>query len=332
MGVWDLQRRLIAALWALRLFLEQLRDLGGTLAAIWDGRPDADWLREEERVMQTPPHDVGAATMAAPGLLASPRRTYRLQTKLAAGDLCDVHLAEAEGRQYVVKAPRVAVPAADRLMKREMRILRRLVDNASDDHHRLYFPQPVESFLSPDGRRLNVLAWREGLYTAGEIATRAPAGLDGRHLAWMFKRVLAALGYVHRHGWVHGAVTPPHLLFHVENHGLCLAGWIHAVRIGQPLTIVPGEFKSWYPPEARQSSVPATDIYLAAKSMVYLAGGDPVRDTLPDHVPHPLRQFLRACLLESPRMRPEDAWALHEELDDLLAEVYGPPQYVRLEM
>jgi hypothetical protein len=241
-------------------------------------------------------------------------------------------LAIAEGERYVVKAARVAGSAADALLDKEAEILRRLTD-VGDEHHRRYFPQPVESFVARRcGPRCNVLAWEEGFYTAGEIVTRHPAGLDGRHLAWMFKRMLAALGYAHRQGWVHGAVLPPHLLFHAENHGLHLAGWIHAVRLGRPVTVVPAAFREWYPPEARYGAGPATDIYLAAKSIVYLAGGDPLSDAFPDHVPPPMQMFLRACLLESARMRPADAWDLHDEFDQLLEELYGPPNYVRLTM
>jgi hypothetical protein len=148
----------------------------------------------------------------------------------------------------------------------------------------------------------------------------------------MFKRMLAALGYAHRQGWINGAVLPPHLLFHAENHGLHLGGWIHAVRPGEPLTVVPAGFKEWYPPEAKHRAEPATDIYLAAKSIVYLAGGDPLHNAFPDHVPAPMRLFFQGCLLESPRMRPADAWGLHEEFDELLIDLYGPPQYVMLNM
>jgi hypothetical protein len=148
----------------------------------------------------------------------------------------------------------------------------------------------------------------------------------------MFKRILAALGFAHRQGWIHGAVTPPHMLFHAENHGLLLIDWTHAVGLGEPLTLIPDEFKDWYPPEARFAAGPASDIYLAAKSMIHLAGGDAARSLIPDHVPRPMRAFFEACLLESPRMRPHDAWELHEDFDELLAELYGPPRYVKLSM
>lgn len=320
-----LERGLVAAIWTLRLIREQARDFCRKLAAIWGLEAWSDEL----------PHDEHASPLArrASATLCSPQRTYWLETKLAAGDLCDVYLATAADGRYVVKAPRVASSAADAVMRKEMQVLRRLSQADRDRRYVWSWPQPVESFVTPEGGpRYNVLAWEEGFYTAGEIATRHPAGLEGRHLAWMFKRMLAVLGFVHRQGWIHGAVTPPHLLFHVENHGLRLGGWIHAVRCGEPVRLAPAAYRDWYPPEAKVGAAPATDIYLAAKSLVYLAGGDPLGDVIPDHVPRLMRSFLQACLLESPRMRPSDAWTLHEELDDLLAELYGPPRYIALEM
>jgi hypothetical protein len=311
---------LLAQRWIdkLQAIAEELREFCWRLAAICSFDPHGE-------AVLAMPH--------LPRLIATRRRTYTVEHKIAAGDLCDVYAASAGDERYVIKTPRVAGSAADALLNKEMAILWELTHECGNDHHRLYIPKPCESIAASSSRpRVNVLAWKDGFYTAGEILTRHPAGVDARHLAWMFKRMLAALGFVHRQGWIHGAVVPPHLLFHVENHGLQLIDWIHAARPGQPLTLVPEEFKDWYPLEARFAAEPASDIYLAAKSMIYLAGGDPARNTIPDHVPRAMRAFFEACLLESPRMRPQDAWELHEEFDELLGELYGAPQYVRLSM
>ena len=40
--------------------------------------------------------------------------------------------------------------------------------------------------------------------------------------------------------------------------------------------------------------------------------------------PAPLRAFLRGCTLPNPAARPQDAWSLLAELDDLLDRLYGP--------
>ena len=51
-------------------------------------------------------------------------------------------------------------------------------------------------------------------------------------------------------------------------------------------------------------------------------------------MPSPCRcgAFVRSCLLEGPRMRPDDAWALLDEFDELLRDLYGPPKYHALVM
>ena len=80
----------------------------------------------------------------------------------------------------------------------------------------------------------------------------------------------------------------------------------------------------------RHSASPATDLFLAARCLVYLAGGDPLTNRMPDAVPPPMRRFIRTCLLESASMRPDDAWALMEDFDGLLRAVYGPPAFHEL--
>jgi hypothetical protein len=43
-----------------------------------------------------------------------------------------------------------------------------------------------------------------------------------------------------------------------------------------------------------------------------------------DQAPAPLRAFLRGCLLPRQEARPQDAWLLLAELDDVLERLYGP--------
>ena len=62
------------------------------------------------------------------------------------------------------------------------------------------------------------------------------------------------------------------------------------------------------------------------------SGGDPTTNWMPEAVPQPMRRFLATCLLESPRMRPDNAWALQEEFADLLRSLYGPPTFHELLM
>jgi hypothetical protein len=276
-----------------------------------------------------------ALQAASPQTILSPSRRYGLVRQLATGDLADVHLALADGVRYVLKITRPS--GGNPLLAAEARHLKSLAARCGDRRYREYLPRLAETFAVPgaDGvRQANVFVHREGFYTLEAIRRRYPAGLDARHLAWIFKRLLAVIGFAQTCGLVHGAVLPPHVMLHAENHGLQLVDWIHAVRIGGALTFIPAAYRQWYPSEVlrREAVGPATDVFLAAKCLIYASGGDPVAQQWPDTVPAEMRQFLDTCLFASQRMRPQNAWDLHEEFDQLLARLFGPPQYHQLVM
>lgn len=254
--------------------------------------------------------------------------SYTLAEKLGSGDLSDVFLAYKDGTPYILKQPRTS--SCNNLVAKECESLRQLQEQ-SKDTFRFYFPDPVETF--EQGKvRCNVFHHTPNLSTVSQIKRAYPNGVEARHIGWMFKRLLTALGYAHAKGWANCAVLPQHLLFNAENHGLVLLGWIHAVQAGHECRIISKEYKEWYPPEILKTKkpLPASDIYMAAKSMIFLAGGNPLEETMPASIPKPMQAFLRSCLLKSPTMRSGDAWGLHDEFDSLLFELYGPPRFIPL--
>lgn len=259
----------------------------------------------------------------------SPLRSYGNIKPFATGDLCDVSRARSDGRSFVLKVARVA--GCDALLDKEKLVLRHLHRESEDNLYGEYFPWPEETFRFR-GRQCSAFDLADGYVPATEVACRYPHGLDGRHIAWMFNRTLEALGFAHQCGWIHGAVLPPHLLFHPDTHGLRLIDWKHAEQLDRPLRIVPRGYQAWYPPECHyhEPATPATDIYLAAQSMLWLAGGDPLTGRMPEHLPPEVRSVLAECLEDSPRRRPQDAWELHARFRALLEALYGPPQFCHL--
>ncbi|QEG39641.1 hypothetical protein UC8_16370 [Roseimaritima ulvae] len=169
-------------------------------------------------------------------------------------------------------------------------------------------------------------------YTATQIRQRYDEGVAGQHVAWMFNRMLEILGFVHRQGIVHGAVLPQHLWFNTESHGLRLVHWRSATKIGKPLSVVPQRYRVWFPADAPWVAGPGLDIFMAANCAMFLAGRRVGSKQIPSALPNPVGQFLRACLLESPSMRPDDAWELHRDARELFAIVFGPPEFHRLSM
>jgi hypothetical protein len=275
---------------------------------------------------------------ARPITVRSPQCTYTVQRLFAVGDVADVHLGSAENDLmtaaelcYLLKVSRVSEGLT--LLDHERKTLVDLLSAAGDTTYRKYFPTLVESFMATDRfqKRVNVFLYEPGFHTLEQVHEQHPA-LVGRHLGWIFKRLLTVLGFSHRQNTVHGAVLPCHVMLHGAGHGLQLVGWSHSARKGERIKTISTRYKDWYPPEVlkKQPATPAADLFMAARCMIYLAGGDPVSNRMPDAVPTPMQWFLKSCLLEGPRMRPNDAWALLEEFDELLHRLYGPPKFHEL--
>jgi serine/threonine protein kinase len=266
------------------------------------------------------------------------RRRYAPLRLLAAGDVADLHLAAAGDEANVTPEPPCLLkvargPEGNAHLDIERQALTTLLRAAGDTSYRHYLPALTDSFtaIGRGPRRVNVFRWGPGFHTLEQVPEQHPA-LDGRHLAWIFNRLLTVLGFCHRRGIVHGAVLPCHVLIDAAGHCLRLVGWGRSVATGRRIRGVPARYEEWYPSEVRhrRPAGPATDLFLAARCLVYLAGGDPRTNRMPDAVPPPVRRFVRTCLLESAAMRPDDAWAVLEDFDDLLRAVYGPPAFHEL--
>ena len=263
--------------------------------------------------------------------ITTPAPPRQIVGPLGEGDLSHVELANINHQLQVIKRPRTR--GGKPLLAKEQAIVTELRQATGGEAFRRYLPTPTEPFTNHDIETWSY-QWREGFYSAEEIMRRYPAGLHGRHIAWMFNRTLEVLGFAHRAGWVHGAVLPPHLLFHAENHGLQLIGWTHAERLGEALQVASKRFRDWYPPEChrREAATEATDIFLAASSMIALAGGDPRTGNMTENLPFELQRLLKECLQASPAQRPDDAWELRDRLEALLRDVYGRRTFCRLVM
>lgn len=266
------------------------------------------------------------------------RRLYTPLRLLASDETTDTYSATAADESHTAAESLYLLKVARSLegnahLENERKTLTKLLGVAGKATYRHYLPALVDSFLAR-GRvpqRINVFRWEPDFYTLEQVHEQHPA-LDGRHLAWIFKRLLTVLGFSHRQNIIHGAVLPCHVSIHAAGHGLQLAGWGRSVAVGQRIRTVPARYRDWYPAEVQHQrpARPATDLFLAARCLVYLAGGDPATNRMPEAVPPPMQRFLQTCLLESASMRPDDAWALIEDFDELLYALYGPPHFHEL--
>ena len=254
------------------------------------------------------------------------------------------------------------------LVEHEAKILKHLYpDDKADEKFYRYLCRLVDSFLmrgdSKRTRRVNVLHRLDEYHSVEDVHSRYPV-LDFRDAVWIFKRVLVGIGFVHKQRVVHGAVLPPHIMISPLNHGAKLIDWSYAVDLRETdpkatdvvgaadpvnawsrlmhkkpaadgpgpgcVKAISGPWRDFYAPEIleKRPVTPATDIYMAAKCMVYLVGGDPKTNVMPDTVPAPLRSFLASLLVANQARRPDNAWQdVHDELDGLLRRLVGPPSF-----
>mgnify|MGYP004491256709 CR=1 FL=1 len=269
-----------------------------------------------------PPEQRAAATRAAAkltrlhgreGTLTTRRGSYRLGGVVARGDLADLTALDDDKLLKLARRP-----ADNDLVRAEATALATL-DRDGDPRHRAYAPRLIERFVHEDGagvrREALVLERLDGFVPLTGMAGR----LDPRDVAWMWRRLLTGLGWAHRAGLVHGAVLPEHVLIHPEQHGVALVDWCYSVAPGEPIRAIVARYRAAYPSEvvSKRPATAATDIHLATGLMLSL-----IKDP-----PAAMRRFAAGCRFDAPRMRPQDAWQLLAEFDELLEDLYGPRKF-----
>jgi hypothetical protein len=252
------------------------------------------------------------------------------------GDLCDLFPAEVDGERVLLKVARL--PRNNDLLAAEAQTLRRIDRALAGQLVRAHFPTLVEHFLLPDAagvrRHTNVLRAESGFVSLAEVLWAYPRGIPAPDAAWMFNRLLTALGITHSQGLVHGAVTLAHVLIRPADHNGMLVDWCYSVPVGEALKALSPPYVADYPPEvaAKQPATPATDLYMAARCLVRLLGGDGDAQSLPAGVPKAIRALLRGCLLAAPQRRANDAWQLFDDFHEILGRLYGPPVFRPFQM
>ncbi len=199
-----------------------------------------------------------------------------------------------------------------------------------------YIPGLIDSFFYQEGGidyHAIVFERYTGWYSLKEVRQAYPAGIDARDMAWIWRRLLVGLGFAHLNEIIHGAILPVNVRISPKQHGLMLEHWAFAAWSpeisGEQIAAVDPAYAGWYPGEVLRDETPlfGTDIGMAARCMIYLLGGDPESGWLPASAPQPIQAFLKGCTLPGTRARPQDAWSLKEEFDDLLERLWGERKF-----
>ena len=167
-----------------------------------------------------------------------------------------------------------------------------------------FFPKLIEKFdfIESGGKRRTIVVTDryEGFVPLFRVTQKHTGGISGRNVAWIFRRMLVALGNAHDVGIAHGSPDSTSFLINAEQHGLISTDWRFSTEIK--------EDSDWKSDLAIASNV--------AKMM--LAPNEPKALTI----------FFKGCTFGSVPKASE----LLAEFDELLLRVYGKPKFSILEM
>jgi hypothetical protein len=318
-------------------WIDDLEIMFRALARVWHPDRAQDPIKAKE-VMQAllelrsrAEQKIAAGTYAAVmSVTIKAKATYTDLSPMCAGDICDLYTAYyvpagKPAKRALVKLARD--PRDADLLRAEMTSLQHFFSQAGSDdsHFKKYLPRPLEAAMVSVGggaRPANILSLTQDSYTLAEIMSAHPQGVHPADMAWMWRRVLEILSWVHSHKKVHGAILPCHILLNTEIHGGRLVDWCYSVDTGHSLkAMVADYFEIFYPPEVmdRQPATSATDLYMLARCVKSLLGEQPVPDRI--------SRIVDACLIVRQAARFADAWEVYGLLDKALRAEYGPPAF-----
>lgn len=255
------------------------------------------------------------------------------------GDIADLHLASLESSKdrgnLIMKVART--PDDNDLLQAEATNLQRMHTRLSDQW-KTCIPIITDSFLLDEGkavkrRRVNVMNRFDGFLSAAEIKKRVKTGVDGRTIAWMWKRTMVLLEWTYKIGLIHGAVLPPHLLFYPDNgkkkfidprqHKVVLVDWCYSIPHADRTRLsawVPS-WKDYYPPEVldKKKLGTWTDLFMAATTLLNLINMKEVPEEIINH--------LLQCTNYDPARRPQSIGQHFEDFTKILKRVYGAPRF-----
>lgn len=259
--------------------------------------------------------------------IATRRRSYTVESLLLADEISNLYpvsWSDGDDHYGMLRLPRS--PKNNDLVETEAKAIKVL--DASDPTYRVYAPTLVESFRYRDTktrveRRANVTERLDGFVTIKEVHNAFPAGLNGRDVAWIWRRLLAGAGWFHRAGLVNAAVLPEHILVHPLKHGVVFSNWCYSTELDHPLRAVSPNYRDWYPQDvlAKKPASAKTDIHLISHLMGWLLG---------PNASSQFKAFIQGCTLRFGGV--PDAWEIQRDFDDLLFRLYGQRKYRPLVM
>ena len=281
------------------------------------------------------------------GTVHSPTREYQVLRQLKSGETYDIFLGtyDHEGKERRIAIKAVGEAGLNSFAKHEAEMLTRLNRSLEKAKlgNRLLIPELVDCFEYHDGRQVIMTEYADGYYDLEEIREAYPRGVPPQHVAWMFRRMLAAIMAAHGAGIIHGKVLPHHVLIRSGNrsddlrHTGVLVDWTCAVQDTTPgewprLTAMSEAYRVFYPQEVemREPVTPSTDLAMAAACAQYLLGGDVASGEVPDTTPAGMARLFEQCRAPKVAQRPRDLGEFDQQFQRMLVPYFGPSKFVEL--
>lgn len=252
---------------------------------------------------------------ASKSTMTSKKYTYVMNGKFAENDTFTKYNATFMDGNEKALISILNDPRDNDLAEAHVDALRKL-DQVSPDY-RMYYPHFLEEFRFRDettniDRKMVVTLENKGFRTMADIFEEYPDGISARDVAWMFRRMLVAVGNAHDMGIVNGAPNVDAFMIHDEMHGIILADWQYSVPVGGTLKAVPSTYRDIYPEYAlnKEPVDGSLDIHIISA----MAEG-----LLEDNSPRQLFSFFQGCRLD----KVPAASVLLAEFDQLLDRLYG---------
>ncbi|MBA5607162.1 protein kinase family protein [Duganella sp. FT3S] len=241
---------------------------------------------------------------------------YRTLLPLGYGSTARVVLGQRQSALAERVVIKLAHPGAtpDRL-KREWQVLQQLQELAHPGA--AYFsqrlPQPVLFGLAKEtnGAQAEALVLRNPAGYWGSLADviqHHRHGIEARHAIWIWRRMLEVLGYVHEAGWIHGRLTPAHLLVQPDDHGILIIGWADA----QPQTA---------------HVTPARDLMQAAWTIRSILHGGTDEPPIGHGTPAPLAAVLKQASEDAHWCANAGAAGIDQAVKSAAHAAFGAPQF-----
>jgi hypothetical protein len=242
---------------------------------------------------------------------------------IAFGDVANLYRWTVEDKPGVGVFKVARTHLSNRHIVHEAQVLKQL--HAADDRERFtpFLPRVVRNVIygsaaSEPVRSASILAYHpdipgpDDLYSLDEVRRAHPMGIEARDMAWMWRRVLTILGFVHQQRIVHGCVTPDHVLIEPKGHKMVLIGWAGSAHFGTPAVLEPERWKGWSKWDGGAS--PATDLAAAARTMRYILQPDG-------------EEAIARHLERAGEANGGDAWKLLDDFDRLIEALWGPRSF-----